>query len=425
MTDAFVTYCTHQYAGSVFGDGMNVSRDAHLKKINLKDSLISAISNNRMVPVLMAFVNTTPPYQKLKQQLLYYRRIAAKDAFADIPEFDADSANGPEIFAKLCKRLSLTGELPEGYKTTTYSPFLQVAVRRFQYSHGLDTTGLLTRETTAQLNIPIPDRIRQIELNMERLRWLPREPQKVFVQVNIPGFFMEVKENYTTRLHMRAIVGKEYTQTPLFYANMSYLVINPYWDVPFSIATKEMLPILKKDPGYLSRSHMEVYNSTGAELNPYAVNWGAYSTKYFPLHIRQLPGSWNSLGDIKFMFPNPYSVYLHGTPHQALFNEPVRAFSHGCMRLEDPVAFAVYLLQDQKQWSEEHIRDQIETRQETTVKLTRKLSVFVTYATCWVDDDNVLQFRKDVYGHDNMLARELYETTDNLSSNKSTLYPKF
>lgn len=417
MTDAFVTYSTHQYAGAVYGDGMNVSREAHLKKISLKDSLNSAIANNRMVPALLNFVNTTPPYLKLKQYLQFYRRISAKDGFANIPEFDADSVNRGEVLSKLCAHLSLIGELPSGYKATTYSPFVEVAVKHFQYSHGLDTSGRLTRETIAQLNIPLQERIRQIELNMERCRWLPREQKDVFVQVNIPGFFMEVKEQYKTVLHMRAIVGKDFTQTPLFYATMAHVVINPYWDVPQSIATKEILPILKRDPGYISRNHMELHSSSGGKINPYDVSWGNYSENYFPFKIRQIPGDWNALGRIKFLFPNPYNVYLHGTPNQELFEKPVRAFSHGCMRLEDPVRFATYLLKNQSPWNEDFIRSTIKKGDETWIKLARQYPVFVTYATCWVDDDNILHFRNDVYGHDNRLARELFGSGDKLPLN--------
>jgi murein L,D-transpeptidase YcbB/YkuD len=409
MTDAFVSFASHQYAGAVYGNGMNVSHDIHMKKVSLRDSLLIGVNSKKMNAVLTGFVNNTPPYQKLKKNLQYYRRIAQKDGFEFIPLFNPDSSNQADVITKLCARLTLTGELPEKYIADTCTPFIQTAVKKFQYSHGLDTSGLLTRETLDELNIPITERIRQIELNMERWRWLPREPVKEFVFVNIPGFFMEVQEDYQTKLHMRAIVGKEFTQTPLFYADMKHIVINPYWDVPLSIASKEILPILKKDPGYISRSHMQMFTTSGVEINPYDINWSAYSESYFPYKIRQVPGPWNSLGQIKFLFPNPYSVYLHGTPHPELFSENIRMFSHGCMRIEDPVLFATYLFRNQPGWDREKIETIIKSQEETWVKLPYKLQVYVAYNTCWVDDNNILHFQKDVYGHDNMLAQELFQ----------------
>lgn len=412
LTDAFFTYASHQYAGAVYGDGMNVHRIDHLKKISLRDSLLRAVEENKVSSVLMGFVNATPPYIKLTQKLVFYKQIAQNGGYPGIPNSPGDST---KIFTALCKRLSVTGELPQGYITDHYSPFLRMGIKLFQHSHGLDTTGLLNKATIEQLNIPVYVKVRQIELNMERCRWLPHTPTKEFVLVNIPGFFMEVQENYQTKLHMRAIVGKEFTQTPLFYAGMKHIVINPYWDVPFSIASKEILPILKKDPEYIHRNHMKVYTSAGAEVNPYAVNWSSYSSDYFPFKIRQVPGTWNSLGQIKFLFPNPYSVYLHGTPNPELFERDVRTFSHGCMRIENPVALAAYLLRNDKTWNEDRIRATIKTGAETWVRLADRLPVFVTYNTCWVDDNGVLHFRNDVYGHDNILARELYGDEGDLS----------
>ncbi len=270
-----------------------------------------------------------------------------------------------------------------------------------------------------ELNVPIERRISQIELNMERWRWMPRELGSRYVFVNIPDMRLEIREQDRVPLAMRVVVGKKDTPTPIFNDEMTYLVFSPYWNVPPDIASTETLPAALKDPDFLARTNMEVLDSAGAVVDPSQIDLsdpGAY-------RFRQRPGGDNSLGLVKFMFPNQYNVYLHDTPVDSLFARASRSFSHGCVRVEHPARLADYVLRDQATWSPEAIDAAMHAGQEKTVRLTKPLPVYITYLTARVSPDGLLQFRKDLYDLDRQQGARLAQRLDRLRKAADAMRP--
>jgi murein L,D-transpeptidase YcbB/YkuD len=260
------------------------------------------------------------------------------------------------------------------------------------------------------MNVPVEARIRQIELNLERWRWLPRDLGSRYILVNIPEYRLEVWESGRVPIAMNVVVGKTDTPTPIFSDRMTYLVFSPYWNVPPDIAQGETLPEVMKDPGFLQRANMEVIDVKGQPLDPSTIDL-LDPTQY---RFRQRPGTDNSLGLVKFMFPNQYNVYLHDTPADSLFARASRSFSHGCVRLEKPDALAQYVLGDQPEWTMERIAEAMHAGEERVVKLRQPIPVYLGYWTARVSGDGEMQFRKDVYGIDGRQSARLAERLNRL-----------
>ena len=241
---------------------------------------------------------------------------------------------------------------------------------------------------------------------MERLRWIPVELEKKYILVNIPAFKLHVFDDGQPIWATNVVVGKAARQTSIFRGNLSQVILNPYWGVPTSIVRNEMLPRIKKNPHYLTNNHMEVYSGSKV-IDPTTINWAAYKGNV-PFDIRQKPGKSNALGKMKFMFPNNYHIYLHDTPSKSLFGETSRAFSHGCIRVENPIWLAYYLAKTTKSWSNERIDEILETDQQTGIRITPTVPVYIVYFTAWVDDKGLLNFRNDVYQLDAKLANEIF-----------------
>jgi len=287
---------------------------------------------------------------------------------------------------------------------------LQQSVMAFQKRHGLKADGVVGSATLDALNVPSKERVRKIELNMERLRWILGNVEQRSIVVNIANFMLDVVENGKSILSMRVVVGKPYWDTPVFTARMTYLIINPTWNVPESIARKEMLKTIKKDPHYLAKQNIKVLRSRGSqetEVDPKTVDWARTNARNLPYRFRQEPGPLNPLGRIKFMFPNKFDVYLHDTPAKRLFSENVRTFSHGCTRIERPLELAEYVLRDDHRWSREDLLAAIEEGAEQKVMIPHPLNVHFLYLTAWVDEEGVLQFRDDIYKRDESLDEAL------------------
>ncbi len=272
--------------------------------------------------------------------------------------------------------------------------------------------------TLAALNVPIEDRINQIVLNMERLRWLPHDLGADTVSVNIAAFELAVMHEGSETMSMRVVVGRSYRQTPVFASRIETIELNPYWNVPPSIARADILPKILADPDYLQAHHYDVFSSwqAGAEtLEPKSVDWRKIAAKGFPLKLRQRPGPDNALGRFRFGFPNRFDVYLHDTPSRELFEKETRTFSSGCIRLEDAKGLAEYLLKDDPAWPPEALEAAVLTGANQSIRLAQPMPIIVTYATAWVDDQGVLQFRPDIYGRDKTLA-EAFETREETSA---------
>ena len=306
--------------------------------------------------------------------------------------------------AVLRARLAAGGELGAAGTSDPqrYDAALQQAVRAFQEHHGLKPTGVVDAPAQAALNVPSSQRLRQIALNLERWRWMPDDLGANHVRVNIPSFYLDVHEDARSVLSIRTVVGKVGDETPVFSDAMTHIVFSPYWNIPESIVTEETVPGVARDPDYLERHNIEVVRVSGDRvepIDPKDMDWsdaGAVKAVTF----RQRPGADNALGFVKFLFPNPFDIYIHDTPADGLFARRGRLFSHGCIRIEDPAALATYVLRDQPEWTRPAIEEAMHAGVERHVKLTRTLPVHVVYFTAWADEQGGVHFREDVYGLD-------------------------
>jgi murein L,D-transpeptidase YcbB/YkuD len=311
---------------------------------------------------------------------------------------EASAGDGEQIAAK-----DVTTDVPApAYETDQFDDVLVEAVKRFQERHGLNTDGVVGPATLRQLNTTPATRAEQLAVNLERLRWMNRDLGDRYILVNLAGFTMSVmkagREDFTSRV----VVGKARRhRTPEFSEMMTHMIVNPSWHVPRSIATEEILPILRKDPTYLDRKGMRLVGGDAPE------DWTEVTAGTFPGRIVQRPGSGNALGTVKFMFPNRFSIYLHDTPSKRLFSRDVRAYSHGCVRVEKPEEFAAYLLTGQADDPMAHFLELRERRHERRVNLDNPLPVHLTYRSAWIDEDGTEQFRGDIYGRDAKVADAL------------------
>jgi murein L,D-transpeptidase YcbB/YkuD len=419
-TDAYLTYLYMKYASDLAdgtSDLAHADRTWQIKAepVDALARLERALDDDRVAESLAELTPQTPNYRALRRALAEYRGYAATGPWPTVP---ADlkvkpgqvSEHVPAIARRLAASGDYTGAMPADGQPAAYTSELQEAVKRFQRRHGLADDAVVGSAVAAEMNVPVDARIRQIELNLERWRWLPRNLGDRYILVNIPEMRLEVWERDNVGLSMRVVVGKQQTQTPIFSEDMTYLVFSPYWNVPPDIAKKETLPSVMNDSGFLSRMNMEVVDASGKPVDPDSIDLGVPGSYRF----RQRPGASNSLGLVKFMFPNQFNVYLHDTPADALFARASRAFSHGCVRLEKPQTLAEYVLRDQPDWTPQRIRAAMDGAEETTVKLKAALPVYIGYWTARVSPDGLVQFRKDIYGIDGRLTAMLAERQQRL-----------
>jgi murein L,D-transpeptidase YcbB/YkuD len=351
-------------------------------------------------------------YLRLKATLAEYRKLALQP-MTPLPAVSSSRAiESGAAYAgarELGARLALLGDLaPElaGTQADTYSVELAQAVKRFQDRHGLDADGKLGRQTLAALNVPLAARVRQIELSLERLRWLPDLSGRPFIAVNLPSFRLWAFKTVDAPpvLATRVIVGKAVnTQTPLFTGTLRYIEFNPYWNVPPSILRAEIVPALLRDPDYLVKNDMEVVGAGSQNVNPATLA----ALRAGSLRVRQRPGPHNALGAIKFALPNAMNIYLHSTPARELFARSRRDFSHGCIRVEDTVALANFVLGDQAGWTPQAVAAAMAPGANRTVQLKATMPVVIFYTTAIIDHDGRPLFPDDVYRLDVTLERSL------------------
>lgn len=345
-------------------------------------------------------------FTRLQQALLKYRELASDKEWPNIPiGTPLKAGDYGERVALLKKFFIVTGDLSEDVKENEFSfnETIHNSVIKFQKRHGLKVDGIVGPETLRNINVPIEKRIRQMEINLERLEQFQKDFSRRFILVNIAAFELEIVEDEDTLITMKVIVGKQYWNTPVFSSKITYLVVNPSWYVPNSIAVKEILPKIKKDPEYLDTEGLKVYSIIGRsreEIDISTIDWTAITADNFNFRLVQPPGLTNPLGRIKFIFPNRFNVYLHDTPAKVLFEKSSRAFSHGCIRIEKPLELAEYLLRENSSWTTNRIISLINEGNETRVNLPSPVDVHIIYITSWVDKENVLHFRKDIYGSD-------------------------
>jgi murein L,D-transpeptidase YcbB/YkuD len=378
----------------------------------LVDRLSEALSEPLWGALLDASQPQQRPYRELKKALERYETIELLGGWPHIPEGSnlRQGKRDPRV-PTLRKRLVICGDLGLEHLSVdeTYDAYLVDAMRRFQNRHGLKADGIVGPKTLVELNTSVQRRIGQIKLNMARWRRMPESLGNRYILVNIPGYTLKVVENHRVVHSMRAIVGKENRQTPVMSAKMTYLEINPYWNIPQKIARQDLLPKIHKDPLYLVRQKIQVFESwqnNATALDPMTIDWQQYSDAYFPFRLRQEPAVTNALGQIKFMFPNRHAIYIHDTPSKSLFNKIDRSFSSGCVRIEWPLKLAEHLVAEQY-WNGKRLRKLLKERKRKVVMLKDPIEVHLVYLTALADERGAVHFFKDLYGHDQQLLAEL------------------
>ncbi len=415
LTDAFFLLSSHLYGGRVNPETIHSQWEAFGTHGDLSPVLDEALQGTGISRVIATLHPPHAGYRGMRRALSRYRDIAACGGWQAVPE-GATLRPGDEsgAVALLRERLKRTGDLQEvpPENPSLFDGPLEQALQRFQQRHGLAVDGVAGKNTFRALNMPVEERVRQIEINMERWRWVPHDLGERYLIVNIADYRLWVMEKDEAVFESRVIVGRTYRKTPVFNSRMTYLVFNPFWNVPHRLAVRDILPKIKKDPDYLQREGFRVFSGweeDAPEIDPGTVDWQALSVKDFPYRLKQDPGPQNPLGRVKFMFPNKYSVYLHDTPSRRLFLKPVRGYSSGCIRVEEPVGLAEYVLAGQEGWTSEAIGRAIEGGGNRVVGIERPINVHLLYWTAWVDEGEIVHFRDDIYDRDLPLARALEE----------------
>ncbi|MEO8110977.1 MAG: L,D-transpeptidase family protein [Ginsengibacter sp.] len=368
-----------------------VERFVPFKKVDpiyIADSLLNKKHNDDKY-----FSDVNNAYSSLKDQLQKYLAIAKHGgwpSFANNTKLYKEGNASPAIL-NMKKMLFVTGDLPHIDTTFAFNENLKDGIKNFQKRFGYTADGVVSSSLLKEMNVPAVDRVKQILINMDRMRWMPQEPTGKLMLVNIPEFTLHVYDGKNKVFDMAVVVGKEGHNTTTFSDKLTTIVFSPYWNVPESIVKNEVLPGIASNANYLADHNMEQYGGTSSAPE-----------------IRQKPGKDNSLGNVKFLFPNSFNIYFHDTPAKSLFSQDKRAYSHGCIRLAEPEKLAEYLLKNDPKWTSEKIDEAMNSGEEKYVNVGKPVPVFITYYTTWVDNDGVLNFRADIYSHDKEIANKMF-----------------
>jgi murein L,D-transpeptidase YcbB/YkuD len=412
LTEAFLAYGRDAARGRVDPTAVDSAWVAAPRTTDLVAALRTALDSGRVAAELDRFAPPQPGYAALRHAMRRYQEMAAAGGWAALPA-GPDLAPGSEDVRVVLLRARLTREgdaLPGRDTGLVYDGDLAEAVRRFQTRHGLDADGIVGPATRAALNVPADDRVRQISLNLERWRWMPRVLEERFIVVNSAAFTLDAMDGPRRVVASRTVVGRPDWPTPIVTAHVTGLIFSPVWNIPRAIALEEVLPLVREDRRYLERHHITAFDASepgGREVDPATVDWPALTEETFALQLEQAPGGDNPLGGVKIVFGSRFNVCMHDTPVRSLFRAPIRALSHGCVRVERAVDLAAYVLADSVRWTPDSLHAAMAQPAERVVTLARPIPVYLTYWTAWVDDDGAVQFRDDVYGWDAKLAAAL------------------
>ncbi|MGI9225378.1 MAG: L,D-transpeptidase family protein [Woeseiaceae bacterium] len=382
------------------------------RRENRNDSAAEALANLLRAASpgdeLQQYMVRPPFYKALRAAYIEYRDIVADGGWPEVPAGNTirPGDSDPRI-PVIAERLEITGDIDDaGLVADTFDDRLEVGVRRFQARHSLTADGVIGPGTLAAMNVPASERLETIRINLERLRWLADDFEDDMVIVNIAGFEAYLLKGGEAIWGTRVQVGRTYRQTPIFRDEITYLSINPTWTAPHSLATRDVLPRIQADPSYVVERGFDVRDRNGNNVDPATIDWDSLSRNNFPYTLVQRPGPYNAMGQVKFMFPNGYSVYLHDTPSRYLFEREARAFSAGCIRTERPFELAELLLGPQG-WDQARIQEVLDSGKLTNVVLETPMPVLLTYFTARVNDDGTLVFFPDVYDRDKHVAAGL------------------
>lgn len=421
LTAAMELFLSDLHLGRVEPRKVNANFDGNHATLSFNAAfyLYSAVSENRLVQAVREAAPAWPIYADLQGALAAYRELQGHEAWSTplpaIPGNKLEPGQSYNGLQALAYRLATLGDLsPDAFLPARYEGILIDAVKKFQLRHGLEQDGIVGRGTLAQLEVTPAQRVRQIELSMERLRWTPLLQGERMIMVNLPEFMLHAYEVRDGRvvpaLEMRVVVGKALdTDTPVFDEDMTQVEFSPYWNIPISIARSETIPRLRRDPAYFNQQGLEFVTRDGQVIRSLSESH-LQAVQNGQMRIRQRPGPRNAVGDIKFILPNNSNIYLHHTPAMQLFQRTRRDFSHGCIRVEEPVALAKFVLQDASNWPEDRIRAAMSAGKSRTIRLPQPIPVVIAYSTAVVKHGSVYFF-PDIYGHDKLLDAALREST--------------
>ncbi|HTY39330.1 MAG TPA: L,D-transpeptidase family protein [Bacteroidota bacterium] len=413
LTDAFLLYAAHCNEGCIDKDSLVRRWTAASTKFPYDSLLARALETHAISSAIRQLLPHHHYYSDLRGLLASYRSPGKRAGWGSVP-FGTPMKGGDvgsRVFA-LKSRMRASGDLisRSGASGDEYDSTLVDAVRAFQKRHGLDPTGIADSATIAVANVSMERRIEQVKVNLERWRWMPHDLGKRFVLINIPDFQLTVFEGQKPVLTMKVVLGLATWQTPVFSSELTQVLLNAHWFAPDDIVEKELINYMKADTNYLKSNNMslwrEVHDSL-VQVDPHTVDWASMNDKTIDFHLRQDPGPQNIMGQIKFLIPNRFNIYLHDTPYRDDFTKTVRMFSHGCIRLEKPAELAEYVLSEFPDWTRERIDTLIARTTEQTLLMKRPIPVHVVYMSAWKDEDGATQYRSDFYGLDARLRLAL------------------
>ena len=426
LSKAYLNYASDLSSGRVDPRDLAVIREIYPHKPDLAEYLEDALQKKEIAESLVRLRPGQDQYQLLKKALKQLTQAKSNGGWP-VPGYFAtlkENDSGPNV-VQLKKFLLATGDLrndaPSYIKSTDFDQQLSLAIKKFQRRHGLEEDGIAGQHTLKEMNRPIDDRIDQIRINLDRLRWRPDDDfGKKYIVINIPAFSFEYHNDGKPVQRMNVVVGRNENYTPVLNDTVDAIVFHPSWNVPSGIAAKEILPKIKADPEYLSNNNYSLLK--GSYISPDTINaedidWSAMTADNFSFFVVQNPGKMNPLGQVEFLMQNQYNIYLHDTPADYLFSRKQRDFSHGCIRLEKPVLLAKELLADQL--SPDSIREIISGKEKKRVNLRDKVPVHLIYQTTWVDQSGRIQFRNDIYDFDKMSLSLFRNTPDKIQTANS------
>lgn len=414
VSDAFLSYATHLAFGKVNRETQKVRWYIKNDQLNLVEVLDQATRSGKIVDTLMKLLPQSEAYSILKKNLVDLARKSLKVTYQKIPAGSKMKLGQQSSRVKLLKERLAQESYIGSFKSETpllYDEEVVAAVKAFQSRHGLDDDGEVGPSTLEALNTSLTDRVCQIKINMDRMRSLDEHLNGDYFLVNIPDFMLHIYESNKEVMNMKVIVGRRDRKSPVLDNSIKYIVFSPFWHVPESIAVKDKLPaIKKKGASYVRNLGMTLYEKTQngyQQIAPESVNWDEVTPENFHYRLKQAPGAGNALGRIKFMFPNKDSVYLHDTPTKYLFNRTSRMFSSGCIRVQNPLDLAEYVLKPYSQWNRDKIKKAMNAGERSEFPLKKFIPIHIAYLTTWVDEAGNLQFRNDVYQYDRQLKAVL------------------
>ncbi len=409
LTDAYLLLGLHLYYGKVDSEkeGENWTIQRKKPELQLNRKLEEALTAGDITNGLNLLAPRYRSYWMMKEDLAFFLELENEPWPAIISDTTINPAQSNQLLPKIRRRLiKLRYSLSDSI-SVTYDTELEKQLKNFQKDWGLNADGVIGKGTLLALNTRPEMLINRLKVNMERFRWLPLHEPRKYLMVNIASFDLVLIEGVDTLISMRAIVGKDYRETPVFNALMTYIVFGPSWTVPPTILKNDVIPELLKGPEYLKKKNMKLLRYDGSEIAYSEIDWTKISRNNFPYMVRQNPGPENALGKVKFMFPNSYNVYIHDTPSRGYFARDDRAMSSGCIRIEKPFELAELLLADSPEWPPEKIHTAMQQNRGQTASLKTPVEVLLLYLTSWTDGNGRVQFRKDIYMWDELIVKAL------------------